>query len=279
MSQNKNRKNRGHNQRSTQAPPAAQPVPPPGSTETETDRRQDRSISWSLVLAGFSIFLSLASAWFAYRSAKEAAEANAISRAAQDRNAGKVQARFKFVEENTIDPNRVKQFMRKKDGFDQQVFRIDNVDELSRWAPYVRIKNSGVEPIDAIKIDVEFALGGAYGVGVQQINPVPITYSEVSSHEATTFGKLMPGRTAKIELAPLLVQQISRANLQDFSAKDHLGIFPVKVYCRLVGSSSYDRMEKDNTMSFGFHWRPAGFKPEAKNVKYLLDMKPKVEIE
>jgi hypothetical protein len=279
MSRKNNRKNRGQNQQPPPAPPPAQLVPQAGSKETETDKRQDRRITWSLVGSAASFLLSLASGVFAYRSANEAAEANSIARAAQDRTAGKVQAHFEFIEEKDRDPNRFKEFMRKKDGFDQQVFRIDSVDELIRWAPHIRIKNSGIEPIDAIKIDVEFAIGAAYGAGVQQINPTPIVYSQVSSHEATTFGKLMPGQTARIDMASLLLQQISRSNLQEFPEKDHLGIFLVKVYCRLVGSSSYDRMNKDDTLTFTFHWRPGGFKPDARNVKEFLGHKPQVEIE
>src|SRR5207248_992886 len=113
-----------------------------------------------------------------------------------------------------------------------------------RWEPHVRIKNTGTDPIDAIKTDIDYLVGAAYGVGVQQLHPVPVVINEVSSHEATTFGKIMPGQTAKIGLAPLLLNQISRLNWQDFADKDHFGIFTVNVYCRLARSTSYDRIDE-----------------------------------
>ena len=205
--------------------------------------------------------------------------ANTIARAAQDRASGKVQARFGFVENINRDPKKFKEFMRKKDGYDEEVFRIESADELIRWAPNVRIKNVGTEPIDAIKTDVHYMTGNAYGVGVRQIEPEPLVYNEKSSDEAATFGKLMPGKTARIDLSPLLLAQISRLKWQDYPDKDHYGIFNIRVLCRLVGASSYDRMEDDSPMPVHFHWRPAGFKSDAKNVKELMEIKPAIKLE
>lgn len=256
-----------------QAPPAPTP-----SVTTETDKRQDRRISLSLAVAGLSMLISLSSAYFAYRSANESAEANAISRAAQDRAAGKVQARFEFVDEDR-DPIHLKKYMRKQDGYDRDVFRIESVDELIRWGPRVTIKNTGTEPIDAIKADINYVIGSAYGVGVKQLYPVPYVMNEISSHEAVNFGKLMPGKAAQVTLSSLLLRQISRMNWKDYGEKDHHGVFTVEVYCRLVGSTSYDKMEEKRPKVFEFHWRPAGFKDDAVHVKELLEMKPSVELQ
>jgi hypothetical protein len=169
--------------------------------------------------------------------------------------------------------------MRKKDGSDQLVFRIESADELMRWSPYVRIKNTGSEPIDAIRTDVHYLFGCAYGVGVQQIEPAPIVVNETSTYEVTTFGKLERGQTATVHIAPLLLNQITRSHLKDFADKDHMGLFSVKLLCRLAGASSYDRMPDEQPEVFTFHWRPAGFQPEAKHVKELLDKKPWVTID
>jgi hypothetical protein len=89
----------------------------------------------------------------------------------------------------------------------------------------------------------------------------------------------MAGQTARISVAPLLADQISRLKLRDFAEKDHFGVFTVNVYCRLVGSSSYDRMDEKDLTAFRFHWRPAGFKQAAKNMKELLEIKPSVTVE
>jgi hypothetical protein len=280
--------NKKKNRSAARNAPAPTPVisPPKPVTETEVDKRQDREITWSFIVAGVSAVLTVASTYYAYQSAQSAAKsadeavaANKIAQAAQDRAAGKVQARFEFVDDQKRDPERFKEFMRKKDGSDQLVFRIESADELLRWSPYVRIKNTGSEPIDAIKTDVHYDFGAAYGVGVQQIEPAPIVINETSSHEATTFGKLDPGHAARIYVASLLLSQITRLNFRDYADRDHLGMFTVKVYCRLVGASSYDRMPDDQPVALTFHWRPAGFKPDAKNVKELLEKKPWVVID
>ena len=287
MSRNKHKKQeQRRKQNQTPAPnlPVLAPLPtpctPPATTvQSETDKAQDRRINWSLAVAVVSLAVSFGSVIFAYRSAKEAAEANTIARAAQDRATGKVQASFEFTEEKNRDPNRFKEFMRQKDGYDQTVFRIESVDELVRWGPHVRIKNTGTDPIDAIRTEVAYLFGSAYGMGVKQIEPIPIVYNEPTSHEATSFGKLMPGQTAKISLAPLFLGQMSRLKWEDYPDKDHIGIFSVNVSCRLVGSTSYDRIQDKQPLVFTFHWRPAGFKADAKNVKELLELKPSVEIQ
>jgi hypothetical protein len=120
-------------------PPVSAPKP---VAETEVDKRQDRQITWSQIGAVASIVVSLASAIFAYWAAQSAASANKIAQVAQDRAAGKIQARFEFVDDQKRDPERFKEFMRRKDGSDQLVFRIESADEPMPWAPYVRIRNT-----------------------------------------------------------------------------------------------------------------------------------------
>lgn len=261
------------------SPPTTPSPPPPNLGPTETDKVQNRRINWTLAISLASLLVSVLSACFSCRSSRESAAANALNRAAQDRAAGKVKARFELVEEKDRDPNRDKPFLRKKDGYDQQVFRIESVDELSRWGPYVRVKNTGTEPIDAMKIEVGYFAGMAYGQGVNQIDPAPIVYNETLSREATGFGKLMPGQTAKVTLAPLFLHQITNLKWTDFPDNDHMAILTVNVLCRMVGAASYDRVEDKQPLAFTFHWRPAGFRPTAKHVKELLEHKPSVEIQ
>lgn len=264
-------------------PPVPAPAPPPA--QADTDNRQNSRINAAGLVALLSLVVSVASAYYSYssaeaarRSAAEAAEANRIALAAQDRAAGKVEARFEFVDQKR-DPSLDKPFTRKKDGFDQQVFRIESVDELLLWSPQVHIRNTGTETIDALKVEIGYLTGGAYGVGVRQIDPPPVVYNDAVSHEVTGFGKLMPGQTARIGVAPLLLAQISRLKWDDYADKDHIGVLTAHVYGRLVGATSYDRNEDRQPVVFTFHWRPAGFKPDAKGVKDALDLKPWVRIE
>lgn len=277
MSRKKSKQN-GKQKPAAPSPPSPV-IPTPNTAQAATDAQQDRRITWSLAGTILSLVVSLASAYFAYRSANEAKEANKIARTSLDRTAGRVQARFEFVDEKNRDPERDKPFLRKKDGYDQQVFRIESADEMLRWGPYVRIKNTGTEPIDAIKISVNYEFSAAYGKGVQQIYPAPIIFSEEGSHEFTTFGKLMPEQIAKISIAPLLALQISKLKWPEYTDKDQTGVFTVNAHCRLVGSSSYDRIDDSQRMVFNFHWRPAGFANNAKGIKELLEIKPWIKIE
>jgi hypothetical protein len=247
--------------------------------ESETDKRQDHQI-WSnlrftIASMSLNLILTVIAVWSGISAAKSAAEAaNANSLLM-----GKTQASFELVEETNRDPARFKEFMRPKEGTDELVFRIESADELMRWGPYVRVKNTGTGPIDAIRIDVHYSYGSAYGIGVKQIEPIPLIVNDNSSHEATSFGKLMPGQTVRIALAPILVNQISRLHWTDYADKDHMGIFTIRAYCRLVGATSYDRAPDEQTEVLTFHWRPAGLRPDAKHVKELLAIKPEVKIE
>ena len=132
---------------------------------SETDKKQNRRISLAFMGTIGSFVLNVFLAGFAFlswnasdNSARSAAEANALTKQAQDRAAGKVRAQFALIDEQKKEPNRLKDFMRKQDGYDNKVFRIENVEELIRWMPYVVVRNTGTDPIDAIKIDIDLGL-------------------------------------------------------------------------------------------------------------------------
>lgn len=275
----KRRKDPRHQTKQSAAQQAAPSVVPPAAVETATDKRQNRRIFWTQVGTVISIIVSTASAVFTYSSAREAAEANALTRQAQDRAAGKVRAKFEFVPDpDDKDSSRFKPFVRKQDAYDNLVFRIENVDELIRWGPAFVIKNTGTEPIDAIKVDIDYVVGSAYGRNVRQLEPTPFVMNDVTSYEATSFGKMLPGQTARVSVGPMLLQQLTEFKWQDFAEKDHNGVFSVDVKCRLVGATSYDQVDRNQRRVFEFHWRPAGFKPDAKNVREYLAKKPSVVV-
>lgn len=264
------------------------PVPPslPGAVATETDRRQDGRIEQAILSSRVAIALGLigtaVAVWSAvssHRAVGVAEDANRIAQQSQDRAAGKVTAKFEVVGDKNHDQDAIKDLIRKKDGYDELVLRFESVDELVRWGPHVRVKNTGTEPIDAIKVEIYQERGVAYGKGVFQIYPPPQIHNEASSHEATGFGKLMPNQTAKVLLNQLVLQQLALSKWKDFPDRDHEGTFSVRVWCRLVGSTSYDQVENNKPKYLVFHWRPSGFLPDAKNVKEALDVKPAVRIE
>jgi hypothetical protein len=239
--------------------------------QSEIDARQDRQITRSFRIAVgsaiFALISALAACWSAWSSA-----------ASYKLATGQYRARLEFVDQNR-DSERFKPFMRPKDGSSQLVFRIENADELIRWAPYVQIKNIGSSAIDAIAIEIHYDFGASYGSDVQQIEPAPIVANPTSKYEATKFGKLDPGQTAKVYVAPLLAQQLAKLKFRQYSEKDQMGMFEVKVLGRLTGASSYDRMPDDRPVVFTFHWRPVGFKPDSTNLKELLEKEPLVEVD
>ena len=254
------------------------PVPSPESP-SETDRRQDRSINRAHIVAVGSAVLSLASFLVAVYTAFAAAKANRLNGEALDRAAGKVSAKFRLVKDPNRDANLPKEYMRPKVGSGEMVLRLESPDELVRWDPRVRVTNVGGEPIDAVQIEVRHAFGGAYGYGVQQITPLPVIYDDSASYESTRFGKLMPGQTATLVLAPLLLAHMTRDWVPEYADQDRFGVFRVSAKCRMVGVSSYDLAEDREPVTLQFHWRPAGFKPDSKHLKDALKMEPYVIIE
>ncbi|CAN5266933.1 hypothetical protein BH10PLA2_BH10PLA2_00980 [soil metagenome] len=247
------------------------PTPPlKPINQAELDARQNRWIKLCIAGNVASFLLNVALAWFAWSSSQSAQHA-------VDLVSGKVRAGLEFVDQKG-DEARLKEFMRKKDGEDSIVFRIESADELMRWGPYIQFKNGGADPIDAIKIEVKWEFGAPYGAGVKQILPPPIIVNEKSDFEMTGFGKLDSEKTAKVHLAPLLLQQITRLDFKQFAEKDSVGMFSVTAYGRLAGALSYDQMSGKPRV-FTFHWRPAGFKSNASNVKELLAKKPWIELD
>lgn len=270
-----NPKNRGQQKGKPTPPPVPSTptpsaVPPPAQPKPSWDR--------SDVISGVALAVSVVSAVLAGLAWNESATANKLTKIAQDRAAGKVQAQFELLEDNLGKPQSPKEFMRKREGFDEITFRIESGDELIQWSPYIRLKNTGTEPIEAIKIDVTHLLYAAYGKDVKQIYPEPKFFNDSTNYEATNFGKLMPGQTATIAISSLLVSLMSRNDWKDYADKDRCSIFRIEASCRLVGSQSYDQLPATKARRLEFDWKPGGFEPNAKYVNGLLEKKPHVKI-
>ncbi|WP_439622517.1 hypothetical protein [Gemmata sp.] len=267
----KNKKQPPTHQTSPQLPTPA-PTTPLESPQHKP--RWDRSDTISVI----ALVFSFASAVFAGFAWNESVTANNLTKISQDRGSGKVQALFDIVSDNLGKPATPSRFIRKKDGYEENVFRVESVDELMAWSPRVRIKNTGSEPIDVIKVDVTHLECEKYGVGVKQIFPLPRYFYDSTNYELTSFGKLMPGQLADIVFTPLVLSLMTRHDWKDFPDKDRKSTCRVEVLCRLVGSQSYDQMPRDKLRLVEFHWRPAGFEQNAKYVKECLEIKPHVVI-
>ncbi len=278
----------------TNGNPANQPQVAPLTTQNPTmvqgeiDHKQRQKINWALGIAIVFAILTLAGVVMTYqavqaadRQAAEAAAANKLTQTANDRLSGKLKAHFAFVDDKKATVENSKRFMKtaKTERGEEEVLRIDSYDELIRWGPRVTIKNTGVEIIDSVRIEVDYQLGAAYGPSVSQIFPIPLALKNQSDGELTSFGKLMPQKTMTIWYAPLLLEQMMAADFGKFSDNDRWGRFKVRVLCRIGGASNYDQMESTREMMKYelFHWKPSGFKDE-KKVHEIVKMKPYVTL-
>jgi|GEM_PF-6361763 len=263
------------------APPPSQTPPtpssatqPPSSPPTSSDKNPPAPVSKWTKLTAFIAVLALVVSCLSYRVSDRQA---ALNQFAQDRASGKIRAHFAFVQMKTTDPALEKLLTKKEVGTDKDILRLDSVDDMLRWGPRVSIKNTGEEIIDALRADVTYIRGRAYGFGVKQIEPHPITLSEPSSAENASFGKLLPQQHAVIFLDSLLLDQMALAQAEFYPDKDREGVFRIEVYCRIVGVTSYDSMEPRKAMQFIFHWRPTVFADE-KKCEALLNRQLRVHI-
>lgn len=177
----------------------------------------------------------------------------------------------------TRDPAVVKRFTKKVEGNGDEVFRMDNPNELMEWNPRLVIQNTGDEIIDGLRVEVTYITGKAYGIGVKQQIPIPFATNEPSTSEITTFGKLLPKQKASIYLHSLLLDQMLQSLFGVYDDKDHEGTFKVRVYCRLAGSSTYDAIGSREDRYAILHWRPTGFSDRDKCEK-IRKMQPLVEV-
>jgi hypothetical protein len=218
----------------------------------------------------------------------------AINQRAQDRQSGKLRAKFVFVEKSTDqvlaevlrtfkpDPN-VKPG--DKITYDlsaptnRPAFQMDNLEDLIRWAPTIEIKNTGEEIIDGIRVEVFWSDAAAIGDGVKQIKPDPIVVSDVAVRETSSFGKIMPNKSASIHLLPVLLESLLQSRLPMYKDKDHFTIFHVRVLCRPFGFTTYDTMEANADMKLAFQWRPPAFAAEEKRCQEVIKGMLRVSLE
>jgi len=226
-------------------PPVSHPKP---VVPTEVDKRQDRELLGRSLETGASFVLNVALACFAYQSAQYAAKSADEAAGAKQSSRSGTGSRRRQDPKHALSSSMIRRAAltgtRSSCGEGQlrpTGFSYRKRDETGAMVTVCSDQEYGNRADRCHQDRCPVLWRGAYGTGVRQIEPVPLVINETSSHEATTFGKLEPGRTAKIYVAPLLLNQITRANLKEYPDKDSIGIYTASVYCRLVNASSYDR--------------------------------------
>lgn len=280
MGRNKN-KNRGNNRHPAQPKQVvAQPAASAASAEQPSPATVQtlilgiiKGIPWSILISTASLIV----ATLAYNvnsnqadTNKKQAEINQkqseINQQNQDRATGVTKAQFDFVDEKPS-PESLKPFMRKPEGSplkEDEVLRMDTLNELMTWQPHVTIQNTGTELIDGIRAEVWYDIGHAYGLGVKQAYPIPVQATESTIVDITGFGKLKPKQKAVLAIMPQILNQMMQASTEVYPGKDRCGLFKVKVLCKLVGATTYDSMEPRKEMRFFFHWKNSVFSDREK---------------
>jgi hypothetical protein len=248
--------------------PQSQPAPPKADSWWKRMSLSDK-LQWLSIVLMF-VWNVVACAWSAVTWI-ELHKQSKINQRAEDRASGKLKAKFEFVEIGNTDPSSLARFTKKTSVATEAVY-LDDVDTLVRWGPNVKVKNTGEEIIDSIRVEVEFTVGAVMGQGVKQKYPPPYVVTQPSIVFPTMSAKLSPGQSAEILLDKPLLEQLLSAKLEYPDQNECIGVFQVRVSCRIVGATAYDPPDPMKTSTLRFVWLRSGFSGD--QVKRILEIQP-----
>jgi hypothetical protein len=148
---------------------------------------------------------------------------------------------------------------------------FDNMNVLCRVNPCIRLKNSGTEVIEGLRVEVEEKYVKPVGLPEQIVIPNKLHPTGFGLHvfhpiinltqedDAKLSEKIVPGNEAIIPLWRPLIRAMTIAQKKVKSnGGQYLGGFEIRVYSKGVGATSFDRA--DGYISLGFTWSAAGFR-------------------
>jgi hypothetical protein len=241
---------------------------------TQQHQQGEKKSGWHIFLAIWAVVGPLVGAGIgAYMGHRSAS----VSEATLARASGKIRAKLsvRFVPEQS----KVPAPYHKKNKFLQDAIAFKDLNSLQWLNPCVIIKNTGDEPIDAIRVKTRF-VGGFIDVidappDVQR-GKTPYVVRQAEDEEYILSEKLMPGKEARVSIVKGLVGQMVQAQATDQRiTRDHYGSFQITCYGRIVGGPGFDGAEAP--IGIMFIWVPKGF-PEGECKKVLTEMRPSVEI-
>lgn len=247
------------------------PTPAPSQSAVGKDPQRQRWTlgDWVGLAGGVLALLSLIVAWLSHSEAVEsrkiAEKAQALAQQTYDRSAGKVPAKLAvtgFSPERVVVPDIYRE---AKNGELDVV--LTGTEDLKKFNPRLFVKNTGDEPIDAIRIEGKVRLVGAAlkeeNLKREFASQVSWWHDRIDSREIQLGRKLSPGETASIPLVKSLASQLGHLQLKTPSPVDHVGIFEFHCSGRLVSANAFDPASGGTGISIRVVWIPTGFTQEA----------------
>jgi hypothetical protein len=161
-----------------------------------------------------------------------------------------------------------------------EAIRFNTLERLMAMHPAIVVKNTGDEPIRAVRVETRFVFGmidytdePAKARG--DPSPWAVKQFEQENHELSR--SLQPGQYAHVPITRGLLKQMIQAQDPKRIEKVHYGRFDVSCYGSLVGMGTFDQSDQNTPMTLSFSWLPSGF-PDAKTRKFLDDFLPSIEI-
>jgi hypothetical protein len=235
-------------------------------------------ITWALALVpiGVSVYacsISSDAQSIASRALQVAEHQAEINQKNHDRAAGKVAAKFDFVDLQGLNHPEWKKPFNKRFANGEEAPRIDDVEELVRWAPRVGIQNTGEEIIDTVKIEVGYFGRLRINPDEKDLAPSVTLTDPATVREVALPGKLSPGQEATIFLLPFVAEQMGAlAKVDRRPDVDRRDVFNVRVLARIVGApnGSYDASYPRRDLRLHVNWRAKGFTDAEKCKKATL---------
>ena len=157
---------------------------------------------------------------------------------------------------------------------------MQSIDDLIVLNPKLRVKNSGDERIESIRVETRFVSGVINTIGLpadKQNTKSPWSLKEVEVEEYPISQHFKRGQTANLSFVRGILAQLAQSQNEQLKEQRHLGKFEIRCYGKLVGSPTYDPASGE-PISLSFIWLPTGF-PKEKCKEIIDGMKPAVFID
>jgi hypothetical protein len=163
---------------------------------------------------------------------------------------------------------------------DSDVPTLLDLNDLHRFNPGIVTKNNGSKPIDTVRVEVRH-LGTIVDTATKseemQKRKSPWLLKNAARVDYPLSHKLLPGKTAQIDLKKELLSMMVQLQSKDNDDCLHYGAFEVRVMAKLVGATAFDAAEEHKSL-VNFAWLPKGFPDdECQEALRRLDLTPIIE--
>ncbi|VTT97945.1 unnamed protein product [Gemmataceae bacterium] len=232
-------------------------------------------VTLSNALAVLSLFVAVAAVYYTRDQAQMAAEANRISKEANDRAAGRVGANLEIV--GMTNPDTAPAALRVDVGDGGQVLaiRYRTVDDLLEYNPCVFVKNAGPDPIDTIRVQVTTDRQFMDLLGLplhRDLVRGKALLRQIETQEFPLHSKLLPKHEIGLPISRCLLGQMLQVDGKiDQTA---YAIFNIRLSAKIAGGSTFDPIENGRMLYASFAWSIGGF-PAEKCKAVMAEFQPR----